>query len=163
MKEMNKLENKNNIQTQIIIKEGENIYNSLRNSDIRVYMDGFSGKLSLHDKRCLSLYLSILQNENFFKELMDNMNYQKFTNFSTHDTNCYHYEKEFTEFTNAFEMDNSLEVMVLYLIDYPLIRQLILKEGYQVWNIKLAVYDYISNNIKNTIGINKNSQKVLTK
>lgn len=163
MKEMNKLENKNNIQTQIIIKEGENIYNSLRNSDIRVYMDGFSGKLSLHDKRCLSLYLSILQNENFFKELMDNMNYQKFTNFSTQDTNSYHYEKEFTEFTNAFEMDNSLEVMVLYLIDYPLIRQLILKEGYQVWNIKLAVYDYISNNIKNTIGINKNSQKVLTK
>lgn len=163
MKEMNKLENKNDIQTQIIIKEGENIYNSLRNSDIRIYIDGFSGKLSLHDKRCLSLYLSILQNENFFKELMDEMNYQKFTNFSTQDTNSYHYEKEFAEFTKVFEMDNSLEVMVLYLLEYPLIKQLIIKEGYQVWNIKLAVYDYISNNIKNAIGINKNNQKVLTK
>lgn len=163
MKETNKEQNIKSTQTQIIIKEGENIYNSLRNSDIRVYMDGFSGKLSLHDKRCLSLYLSILQNENFFKELMDEMNYQKFTNFSTKDTNSYHYEKEFAEFTKVFEMDNSLEVMVLYLLEYPLIKQLIIKEGYQVWNIKLAVYDYISNNIKNTIGINKNNQKVLTK
>lgn len=163
MKETNKEQNIKSTQTQIIIKEGENIYNSLRNSDIRVYMDGFSGKLSLHDKKCLSLYLSILQNENFYKELMIDLDYKKFTNFSSKDTNNYHYEKEFAEFIKIFEMDNSLEIMVLYLIDYPLIRQLILKEGYQVWNIKLAVYDYISNNIKNTIGINKNNQKVLTK
>ena len=55
MKEKVKQLNIENTQTQLIIKKGENIYNSLRNSDIVLYLDEFKGKLGLQDKKCLSL------------------------------------------------------------------------------------------------------------
>lgn len=157
MKEINKLNTKNNK----IIMEGENIYNTLRNSHIKIYLDEYSGNLSLHDKICLSLYLSIIKNDNFYNDILSTLNYKNFTEFKNPDTNNYHYEKEFEKFTSAFEMDNNLELMVLYLLEYPLIKGLIQKEGYPVWKIKLAVYDYMSNKIANNV--EKSTQKVLTK
>ncbi len=163
MKEKVKQLNIENTQTQLIIKKGENIYNSLRNSDIVLYLDEFKGKLGLQDKKCLSLYLSIIQSDNFFNKLLKKLNYEKFTNFSNKDTNNYHFEDEFNEFVNTFDIDNYLEVMILYLLDYPIIKQLNLKEGYSIWKMKLAVYDYLSTQIKETIDKGKNKQKVLTK
>lgn len=160
MKENNNI-NTTNKQIETIITKGEEIYNSFRNSDIQIYSKGFSGRLSLHDKKCLALYLSIIHSDNFFNKILETLNCQKFLNLPNDDTGNYHFEEEFNVFTQTFNVDNSLELMVLYLLEYPLIKVLNQKEGYPVWKIKLAVYDYIGNRI--TDGADKSAQKVLTK
>lgn len=162
MKEMDKKTNTENIQTQIIIKEGETIYNSLRNSNIKVYTEGYSGKLNLQDKKCLSLYMSLIDNKTSLNAILKSLGYNKFVNFNIKDTNCHHYEDEFREFTDCFVTDDSIEIMALYLLDYPLIKNLNLKEGYSIWKIKLAIYDYLSTKTQSEIN-EKVNQKVLTK
>ena len=162
MKEIKKNINTLDKQTQMVIQKGEKIYNSIRNSKIYVGCKGFDGYLSLHDKKCVSLYLGLIQGDNFFNTLLTELNYQDFADFSSEDTNEYHYEEEFYDFVSYFEQEN-LEVLTLYLLECPIIKQLNIKEGYSIWKMKIAIYDYLSNKAQQTLNDEKSKQKVLTK
>lgn len=150
-------------QTQNVIKKGEEIYNSIRNVGIYMLGDHINGYISLQDKKCLALYLSIIQGNNFFNSLLTDLNYKKFTDFSVEYTNNYHYEDEYYTFVNSFLEENLLEVLTLYLLESPIIKQLNAKEGYSLWKMKIAVYDYLGNKAQQTLSQEKSAQKVLTK
>lgn len=143
---------KNILKTQTqIFKQGEKNYNSLRNADITLYGKPFS----LQDKKCLSMYLSMIYSENFFSELLNNLGYNRgFTNFTTGDITTCHYEDEFRCFVNPFESD--IVLLILYLLDNPVIKLLNEKRGYSNWKIKLAVYDYLSEEAQSLVENSKN-------
>lgn len=152
-------------QAAIIIQKGADIYNKLRNSSISICYGDFDGTLSLDDKKCLAMYISMIQNDNFFKDILTQLNYQKFTDFSTKDTSLYHFEEEYYSYLEKFDKEDFLEVLVLYLLEYPVIRQLNLKQGYCIAKMKLQVYDRLGNKIKDRMYQNegtKNKTKVLT-
>ena len=146
-----------------IIESGKKIYNYFRNCDIRVYTSCFNGTLELLDKKSLALYLSIIYNKNFFSDILKKVGYTKFTNFSCHDTSIQYYEHEFQQFIDLFQISGDLEIVVLYLLEIPLIKGLILKEGYSVSKLKLEVCEYYAKKLANTINDKENKQKVLTK
>lgn len=148
--------------TQKIIKKGEEIYNPLRDSIISI-----SGKkLTLTDKKCLSMYLSIINSDNFFKDLLENLGYTDFIDLKADKTNNENYSMEFRSSFIPFESDDYLEVLTLYLLEYPVIKELNRSRGYSIWDLKLGVYDYLREKTQNTINVQKttkNKQKVLTR
>lgn len=153
-----------NLQNRVFIRNSKKIYNSLRNLDIKVFVGNIDGSLSLQDKKCLSLYLSALNGDNFFNSAMTKLNYKRFPDFLTAiDTNVYHFEDELDEFLNYFINEEFFETLLLYLIDYPIIKQINAYEGYSINVMKQVVYDYLNNNAMEKISNEKNVQKVLTK
>lgn len=148
--------------TQKIIKKGEEIYNPLRDSIISI-----SGKkLTLTDKKCLAMYLSIISSDNFFKDLLINLGYTNFVDLKADKTNNESYSMEFRSAFIPFESDDYLEVLTLYLLEYPLIKELNRSKGYSIWDLKLGVYDHLREKTQNTINVQKTTkkqQKVLTK
>ena len=149
-------------ETMTVIQKGAQIYNSLRNSTISIYSNKINGNLNLHDKKCLAIYLGLIQNDNFFRDELEKLNYQKFIDFSSDDTSNYHFEDEYYDFVGLFDSEDFLDILTLYLLEYPVIKELNLKHGYCTSKMKLAVYDHLGNKIKNAVK-QKNTQKVLTK
>lgn len=149
-------------QTQKIIRKGEEIYNPLRDSIIFI-----SGKrITLTDKKCLAMYLSIINSDSFFKKVLTDLGYTDFIDLKVDKTNNSDYSMEFRSSFIPFESDDYLEVLTLYLLEYPLIKEINRNKGYSIWDLKLGVYDYLREKTKNTIKTKKstkNTQKVLTR
>ena len=140
-----------------IFKQGEKNYNLLRAASIMIC----GQTVSLQDKKCLSMYLSIINSNNFFSDLLKKLKYDKgLPNFSSGDINNYHYEEEFRRFINPFESD--IVILVLYLLDNPVIKLLNEKRGYSNLMIKLAVYDYFCQTMQYSKENNK-SLKIVKK
>ena len=151
--------NKVNEQTQLLLKKGQELYNSLRNSSISVCGD----KLTREDKQCLAMYMTIINDNNFFNKILKEYGYEEFFYFPKDDMCVEHHEEEFEQYFNKFLTENQLEMLTLYLLDRPVIKAINTRKGYSTWKMKLGIYDYLVEKNKNAEKQTKSVQKVLTK
>ena len=150
--------NELDIQTQVTIKKGAKIYNSLRNSFIMSY----GNLMPLEDKRWLAMYLGILQSEYFFSEILKKLNYDNYIDYELRQAANDSYDEEFYRGFEPFVFDNCLEVLTLFLLEQPVIKDLNAKVGYSRLILKNAIYDQMNQKLQNNSKTVVNSQKVLT-
>ena len=155
------MERKNKINEQALnlLKKGQEEYNSLRNSSISFY----GNEISLDDKKCLAMYMAIINDDNFFNKLLKEYGYDSFIDLFNNNTLVEHHEDEFNAYFNGFLTDDYLELLTLYLLDRPIIKSFNTKKGYSTWKMKIGVYDYLREKAINTDKQSKSVQKVLTK
>lgn len=147
------------IQTQTTIQKGAEIYNALRSSLIMSY-----GKLmSVEDKKWLAMYLGLLNSENFFSELLKQLKYDNYIDYELRQATHNNYDDEFYRGFDAFVFDNCLEIITLFLLEQPIIRDLNEKAGYSRLMLKNAIYDRMNQKLQNNGKKVVKTSKVLTK
>lgn len=151
--------NKINEQAQTLLKKGQAEYNSLRNSSISFY----GKEISLDDKKCLAMYMTIIKDNNFFNKMLKEFGYDSFIDLFNNNTLVEHHEEEFNAYFNRFLTDDYLELLTLYLLDRPIIKDLNTKKGYSTWKMKIGIYDHLKEKVANMVKQPKSVQKVLTK
>lgn len=153
------IKNKINEQALNLLKKGQIEYNSLRNSNISFY----GKEISLDEKKCIAMYLTIINDDNFFNKILKEYGYDVFFDLFNNNTFVEHYEEEFNAYFNSFLTDDYLELLILYLLDTSIIKDLNIKKGYSTLKIKIGIYEYLKEKTINTAKQTKKSQKVLTK